>query len=117
MRSSTVSGAGQSRSRCSFNSCDGAVGIEDASDLAPHWAARSATCSRITALSLASCSALSERADAARRRATLRWLQYPEVSLAEVAYLVGFMEQALLTRAVRRRTGQTRGQLRRAGRH
>lgn len=66
---------------------------------------------------LAEGSAFSERVDAARRRATLRWLRCPEVSLAEVAYLVGFKEQASLTRAVRRWTGQTPGQLRRAGRH
>lgn len=57
--------------------------------------------------------AFSERVDDARRRATLRWLRCPEVSLAEVAYLVGFKEQASLTRAVHRWTGQTPRQLRR----
>lgn len=59
-------------------------------------------------------SAFSERVDDARRRATLRWLRCPEVSLAEVAYLVGFKEQASLTRAVQRWTGLTPRQLRRA---
>jgi AraC-like DNA-binding protein len=59
-------------------------------------------------------SAFSERVDDARRRATLRWLRCPEVSLAEVAYLVGFKEQASLTRAVQRWTGKTPSQLRRA---
>lgn len=59
-------------------------------------------------------SAFSDRADAARRRATLRWLRCHDVSLAEVAYLVGFKEQASLTRAVRRWTGQTPREFRRA---
>jgi AraC-like DNA-binding protein len=59
--------------------------------------------------------AFSERVDDARRRATLRWLQCPEVSLAEVAYLVGFKEQASLTRAVQRWTGQTPRKLRQSG--
>jgi AraC-like DNA-binding protein len=62
-------------------------------------------------------SAFADRVDAARRRATLRWLEVPEVSLAEVAYLVGFKEQASLTRAVRRWTGQTPLQWRRARRN
>jgi AraC-like DNA-binding protein len=57
--------------------------------------------------------AFSERVDDARRRATLRWLLCPGVALTEVAYLVGFKEQASLTRAVRRWTGQTPGQFRR----
>jgi AraC-like DNA-binding protein len=57
--------------------------------------------------------AFSERVDDARKHATLRWLRSPEVSLAEVAYLVGFKEQASLTRAVRRWTGLTPRQLRR----
>ena len=57
--------------------------------------------------------AFSERVDDARRRAALRWLGCPEVSLAEVAYLVGFKEQASLTRAVQRWTGQTPRKLRR----
>jgi AraC-like DNA-binding protein len=58
-------------------------------------------------------STFSELVDDARRRATLRWLRCPEISLAEVAYLVGFKEQASLTRAVQRWTGQTPGALRR----
>jgi AraC-like DNA-binding protein len=58
-------------------------------------------------------STFSELVDEARRRATLRWLRCPEISLAEVAYLVGFKEQASLTRAVQRWTGQTPGALRR----
>ncbi|HKO52616.1 MAG TPA: AraC family transcriptional regulator [Polyangiaceae bacterium] len=62
-------------------------------------------------------SAFSERIDDARRRATLRWLQCTEASLAEVAYLVGFKEQASLTRAVQRWTGQTPRRLRRSDRH
>jgi AraC-like DNA-binding protein len=57
--------------------------------------------------------AFADRVDAARRRATLRWLEAPDVSLADVAYLVGFKEQASLTRAVRRWTGQTPVQWRR----
>lgn len=60
--------------------------------------------------------AFSERVDDARRRATLRWLRCPEISLAEVAYLVGFKEQASLTRAVQRWTGQTPRELRRNNR-
>jgi AraC-like DNA-binding protein len=56
-----------------------------------------------------------ERVDDSRRRATLKWLRCPDVSLAEVAYLVGFKEQASLTRAVRRWTGKTPGQVRRDG--
>jgi AraC-like DNA-binding protein len=59
-------------------------------------------------------SAFSERVDDARRRATLRWLRCPEVSLAEVAYLVGFKEQASLTRAVQRWTGHSPRELRRS---
>lgn len=54
-----------------------------------------------------------DRVDDTRRRATLRWLQCADVSLAEVAYLVGFQEQASLTRAVQRWTGQTPRELRR----
>jgi AraC-like DNA-binding protein len=61
-------------------------------------------------------SAFSDRVDEARRRATLRWLRCQDVSLAEVAYLVGFKEQASLTRAVRRWTGQTPRELRRTAR-
>jgi len=60
--------------------------------------------------------AFADLLDGARRRVTLRWLEAPEVSLAEVAYLVGFKEQASLTRAVRRWTGQTPLQLRRSRR-
>lgn len=60
--------------------------------------------------------AFADRVDAARRRATLRWLEVPDVSLADVAYLVGFKEQASLTRAVRRWTGQTPLQWRRGRR-
>jgi len=58
-------------------------------------------------------SAFSERVDDARRRATLRWLRCPEISLADVAYLVGFKEQASLTRAVQRWTGLTPKAIRR----
>lgn len=56
----------------------------------------------------------SERVDASRKRTALGWLRCVDVSLAEVAYLVGFKEQASLTRAVRRWTGQTPGEFRRA---
>lgn len=54
----------------------------------------------------------SERVDDARKRAALRWLACSDVSLSEVAYLVGFKEQASLTRAVRRWTGRTPRELR-----
>jgi len=56
--------------------------------------------------------AFAERVDDARRRATLRWLRCTDLSLAEVAYFVGFKEQASLSRAVRRWTGLTPRQLR-----
>lgn len=52
------------------------------------------------------------RVDEARKRKALHWLQCKDVALSEVAYLVGFQEQASLTRAVRRWTGKTPSQLR-----
>jgi AraC-like DNA-binding protein len=58
--------------------------------------------------------AFAERMDDARRRTTLHWLRCPDVSLTEIAYLVGFREQASLSRAVRRWTGQSPRELRRA---
>ncbi len=45
--------------------------------------------------------------DDARRRAAMRWLSEPNVSLGEVAFLLHFADQATFTRAVRRWTGQT----------
>lgn len=57
--------------------------------------------------------AFSERVDHARKRAALQWLTDSDVSLAEIAHLVGFKEQASLTRAVRRWTGRTPRELRR----
>lgn len=55
------------------------------------------------------------RMDEARKRTTLQWLQCRDLSLAEVAYLAGFKEQASLTRAVLRWTGSTPRQLRSLG--
>jgi len=45
--------------------------------------------------------------DDARRRAAMRWLSEPNVSLGEVAFLLHFADQATFTRAVRRWTGET----------
>lgn len=45
--------------------------------------------------------------DDARRRAAMRWLSEPNVSLGEVAFLLHFADQATFTRAVKRWTGQT----------
>jgi AraC-like DNA-binding protein len=56
--------------------------------------------------------AFSDRVDEARKRAALHWLIKTDVSLSEVAYLVGFKEQASLTRAVRRWTGRSPREIR-----
>lgn len=50
--------------------------------------------------------------DDARRRAALRWLSDPSVSLGEIAFLLHFSDQATFTRAVKRWTGQTPTQVR-----
>lgn len=50
--------------------------------------------------------------DDARRRAAMRWLAEPNVSLAEIAFLLRFADQATFTRAVKRWTGLTPSKVR-----